>query len=137
MLGTVVGVVHQDRLLVRDAIVLHGDATQKLRAGDDARAPPPPTALQRALNRLREQSARDGKPWEFERLKTFLTGDRPAPSYRQVAADLETTEDAVKMAVHRLRRRFGEALRAEIGETVAKREEIDDEIRHLLSVLRA
>jgi RNA polymerase sigma-70 factor (ECF subfamily) len=53
-----------------------------------------------------------------------------------VAEELEMTEDAVKMAIHRLRKRFGGALRAEIAETVASEDEIDDEIRHLLSVLR-
>jgi RNA polymerase sigma-70 factor (ECF subfamily) len=95
------------------------------------------TVLQRVLNRLRQQFSRGGKPLEFERLKTYLTGERPAPSYRQVAAGLEMTEDAVKMAVHRLRRQFGEALRAEIGTTVEDPEAVDDEIRQLLSVLRS
>lgn len=94
------------------------------------------TVLQRVLDRMRAQAERDGKSWEFERLKTYLTGDRPAPTYRQVAEELEMTEDAVKMAIHRLRKRFGNVLRAEIGETVASENEIDDEIRYLLSVLR-
>jgi len=95
------------------------------------------TVLQRVLDRLRADFKRADKPRQFELLKTFLMGDEPAPSYRQVAADLQMTEDAVKMAVHRLRKRFGKALRAEILQTVANPAEVDDEVRHLLSVLGA
>ena len=95
------------------------------------------TVLQRVLDRLRGDFKRAGNPRQFELLKTFLMGDEPALSYHQVAADLEMTEAAVKMAVHRLRKRFGKALRAEIMQTVANPAEVDDEIRHLLSILGA
>ena len=71
----------------------------------------------------------------FEKLKGVLTGAEPALPYQQVAAELEMTEDAVKMAVHRLRKRFGKGLRAEIAETVSHRDEVDEEVRHLLQVL--
>jgi RNA polymerase sigma factor (sigma-70 family) len=94
------------------------------------------TVLQRVLGKLREDQESHGHSRLFERLKPCLTGERPARSYRELAADLEMTEDAVKMAVHRMRKRFAKTLRAEIAETVSTPEEIDDEIRHLLSLLR-
>ena len=93
------------------------------------------TVLERALERLREESARGGGTERFGRLKAYLTGDEPASSYREAAGDLGMTEPAVKTAVHRLRKRFGEHLRAEIAETVAGPEQVDEEVRHLLSVL--
>jgi len=95
------------------------------------------TVLQRVLGALRETYSPSGNNAKFDRLKAFIVGDQPSQTYKEVAADLEMTEDAVKMAVHRLRKQFGRALRSEIAETVACREEIDDEIRHLLSVLRS
>ena len=95
------------------------------------------TVLHRVLANLREEYTREGNVERFERLKPFITGEQPVPPYRQIADEMELTEDAVKMAVHRLRKRYGKTLRAEIAETVAGPEEVDDEIRHLLSVLRS
>ena len=95
------------------------------------------TVLQRVMERLRAEFVRDGKSPQFDRLRGFLTGEQPMPSHRQVAADLEVTEDAVKMAVHRLRKRFARVLRAEIAQTLDEPEGVEDEIRHLLSVLRS
>ena len=95
------------------------------------------TVLQRVMERLRAEFAREGKSVQFDRLRGSLTGERPMPSHRQVAADLEMTEDAVKMAAHRLRKRFAKTLRAEIAETLEEPEAVEDEIRYLLSVLRS
>ncbi len=95
------------------------------------------TVLQRVMERLRAEFVRDGKALQFDRLQGCLTGEQPMPSHRKVAADLEMTEDAVKMAAHRLRKRFAKTLRAEIAETLDEPEAVDDEIRHLLSVLRS
>ena len=58
-----------------------------------------------------------------------------ASAYAGWAAALGTSEGAVKVALHRMRRRFGEVLRSEIVHTVSSPEEIDDEIRHLLAVI--
>ncbi len=85
---------------------------------------------------LREQYARKGQAELFEKLKDLLIGGPPAESYGVLAKDLEMTEGAVRVAVHRLRRRFGELLRAEIAETVADEDEIDNEIRFLFAALR-
>lgn len=70
---------------------------------------------------------------QFRALKQFLTADKDAVPYATVAADLETTEGAVKVAVHRLRQRYRKLLREEIAHTVASPAEIDDEIRHLFA----
>lgn len=89
--------------------------------------------LERSLGRLRREYARSGKEQLFERTKAYLTGDGPA--YRDAAAELGLTEGAVKVAVHRLRRRFGEMLRRDVAETLGPGEETDEELRHLLRVL--
>lgn len=89
------------------------------------------TLLDRVLTRLGDETAR--KPLHFERLKVYLTGEDPDHTYAETAAALGMSEGAVKVAVHRLRRRFRECLREEIAETVSSAEEIEDEIRHLWS----
>lgn len=57
------------------------------------------------------------------------------PDTGEVAAELGTSEGAVKSSIHRLRQRFGQLLRAEIGETVSRPEDVDDEVKHLLGVI--
>jgi RNA polymerase sigma-70 factor (ECF subfamily) len=94
------------------------------------------TLLERALDRLGEEAESAGAKGRFERLKGFLTeNDGAAASYQEVAAELATTEGAVKTAVYRLRRRFGELLRDEVAGTVVHPDEVDAEIRHLLRSL--
>ena len=93
------------------------------------------TLLDLVLARLREEFAREGRERVFERLKDFLGGAAAEAPYRQAAADLDMTEAAVKMAVHRLRRQYRRLLRAQIAQTVVSPEEIDDEIRHLFAAL--
>jgi RNA polymerase sigma factor (sigma-70 family) len=95
------------------------------------------TVLEQVLARLRaEFSVLAGEPAVFDGLKQFLTGSGAAATYAQVAFDLGMTEGAVKVAVHRLRRRYRQLLRAEIAQTVADPDEVDDEIRYLLSCLQ-
>ena len=91
------------------------------------------TLLDRVLDRLREESAQAGKLAHFDALRGALTGEKTP--YAEIAVALETTEGAVKVAVHRLRERYRALLRAEIAETVASPSEIDDELRHLLAAL--
>ena len=93
------------------------------------------TLLDEALARLRQEFTGAGKAKLFECLKETLTGDGPRP-YAQIAADLDMSEQAVKVAVHRLRRRYQELLRAAIAQTVASADEIDDELRDLFSAVR-
>jgi RNA polymerase sigma factor (sigma-70 family) len=94
------------------------------------------TLLDRTLARLRHEHEASGKLAHFDALKTFLTGQAGAPSLRQVAEQLEMTEGAVKVAVHRLRQKYRELLRAEIAQTVAAEEEVDSELALLLAALR-
>ncbi len=56
--------------------------------------------------------------------------------YRETASALGISESAVKSAVHRLRKRLGQCLREEIAETVSDRSQVDEEVRHLLAVVR-
>jgi len=92
------------------------------------------TVLERALERLHIGLDDQGRA-RFDRLRPYLFGERPAPPYAQLATELDTTEGAVRNTIHRLRRRFGEEIRAEIADTVSIPEEIDDEVRHLLGVV--
>ena len=87
------------------------------------------------LGELRQEFEGEGRERDFERLKGFLTGEEPRLPYREVAAELSTSEAAVKTSVHRLRQRFGHLLRRLIAETVAGPEDVDDEVRYLLGVI--
>jgi RNA polymerase sigma-70 factor (ECF subfamily) len=92
--------------------------------------------LNRVLAQLREESVSAGKSAQFDRLSAFLSGDDDGVRYRQIAQELAMTEGAVKVAVHRLRQRFHEALREEVSLTVADPAEIGGEIRYLIEVVR-
>ena len=91
------------------------------------------TLLDLVLERLRLQYVASGKGAVFEQLKDQLMAERGALSYADAASRLGLSEGAVKVAAHRLRRRFRELFREEVGHTVSTPEEIDDEIRHLLA----
>jgi RNA polymerase sigma factor (sigma-70 family) len=94
------------------------------------------TLLERVMSRLQAETAhRPAKGPVFEALKPYLTGDEPQLSYAQTAFHLGMSEGAVKIAVHRLRRRFRELVRDEIAHTVSSPEEVDVELRHLWSAV--
>lgn len=95
------------------------------------------TMLERTLSRLKEEFVAQEKLVEFEHLKKFLTADRGEVPYTEVAGSMGMSEGAVRVAVHRLRRRFRELFREEVAQTVATPEDIDDELRHLLKALGA
>jgi RNA polymerase sigma-70 factor (ECF subfamily) len=95
------------------------------------------TLLQEVLQRLQDEFAGAGKQSLFERLKDFLTGEKATTTYRQIADELGTTEGALKVAVHRLRQRYRELLRAEIAQTVTGPEEVEDELRQLFAAVRS
>lgn len=92
--------------------------------------------LDRARARLREEQTEAGKQIHYERLERFLSGDRGDGSYAEVASNLGMSEGAVKVAIHRLRRRYGELLRNEIRQTVGQSSEVEAELTHLFAVLR-
>ena len=89
-------------------------------------------ALDRALRRLRAEANDGGNPAVTDALLPYLTESGGLPSYGEVGPRLGLTEGAVKVAVHRLRRRYGLILRAEIAETVSGEGEIEAELRDLL-----
>jgi RNA polymerase sigma-70 factor (ECF subfamily) len=93
------------------------------------------TLIEQTMARLRAEFERAGKTGEFERLKSFLTADKSEIPYATVAAELGMVESALRVAVHRLRRRYRELFREEIAHTLAEGEDIDEELRHLLTVL--
>lgn len=93
------------------------------------------TLLDRTFARLEAEFARAGKAPLFLLIKEHLTESRPGRSHAEIAAETGMTEGAVKVTVHRMRRRFRDLLRAEVAETVEDPGEIDDEVRHLMAVL--
>jgi RNA polymerase sigma-70 factor (ECF subfamily) len=93
------------------------------------------TVLERAIRRLDDEAPEGEGRRRFARLRGYLIDEQPGSPYSAAASDLGMTEDAVKAAVHRLRRRFGELLRDEIARTVRDRADVDGELRHLLEVV--
>jgi RNA polymerase sigma-70 factor (ECF subfamily) len=83
--------------------------------------------------RLEQEYLASGRAKLFEYLRGCLARDESALPYGEIAARLNLTEAAVKMAVQRLRARYREILRAEIAHTVSSAEEVEEEIRHLFS----
>jgi RNA polymerase sigma factor (sigma-70 family) len=95
------------------------------------------TLLDRVFARLRDEFDHAGKRNEFDHLKGFLTGEAAVISHRELAADLEMSEGAVRVAVHRLRRRYRDLVREEIAQTVAGPDVVDEELRDLFEALRS
>jgi RNA polymerase sigma-70 factor (ECF subfamily) len=93
------------------------------------------TLLAEALTKLREEYAAAGKLPLLEKLQPFLGGEGDAAPYQQIGDELGLSEGAVKVAVHRLRRRCRDILREEIAQTVSGPEEIDQELRDLLAAV--
>jgi RNA polymerase sigma factor (sigma-70 family) len=91
--------------------------------------------LDHVLGKLQAEFASAGKLEQFEAMKILIWGDRSAPAYSDVATRLRMTEGALKVAVHRLRHRYRELLRDEVARTVAGPSEVDEELRHLLTVV--
>jgi RNA polymerase sigma-70 factor (ECF subfamily) len=93
--------------------------------------------IEQALGRLRDEQTVAGKQRLFESLKGTLGGDNAARPYAELAVELGMSLEAIKVTVHRLRRRYGELLRAEIAQTVTTSEEVEDELRALFAAVRA
>lgn len=95
------------------------------------------TVVEQALRRLREECESQGRLRAFETLRPCLGAERQEVSYSALSQTLRVPEATVKQLVHRLRRRYRSLLREEVAETVADPAEVDEEIRHLCSVLGA
>lgn len=92
------------------------------------------SVLDRVMDRLRREFVLHGRPEHFDRLKVFLLGQPDAP-YAALARELGTSEGALKVAIHRLRKRYRDLFRQEIADTVANGEEVESELRFLAEVL--
>ena len=94
------------------------------------------SVLDRVVETLREEFVHHGRPEHFERLKVFLLGQSDAP-YATLAREMNTSEGALKVAIHRLRKRYRELFRQEIADTVADPAEVESELRYLAAALTA
>jgi len=92
--------------------------------------------LQSVIEGLRAEYAAGDQAALFDALKDTLTGDRPDATYAAIGIRIGLSEGAVKVASHRLRARYRERLRAEVGRTVSSPAEIDEEIRFLFAAFR-
>jgi RNA polymerase sigma-70 factor (ECF subfamily) len=90
--------------------------------------------LDRVVEKLREEFVHHGRLGHFEQLKVFLLGQSDAP-YAALAQEMKTSEGALKVAIHRLRKRYRELFRQEIADTVANPAEVESELRFLAAVL--
>jgi RNA polymerase sigma-70 factor (ECF subfamily) len=93
------------------------------------------TVIDRVMTELRGEAVRQGGGDQFDRLKSCLLGGAPEGGYAAVGRELSMSDGAVKVAVHRLRRRFQRALREHIAGTVLDPADVDDEIRFLIHAL--
>jgi RNA polymerase sigma-70 factor (ECF subfamily) len=93
------------------------------------------TLLDRALDRLGREQAEAGKWAQFPALKPWLTGDKQAVSQAALAASLGLSEGALRVTLHRLRKRFRELVKEEIAGTVGDSAHVREEMRYLLEVL--
>jgi len=93
------------------------------------------TLVREVLQQLHREHDERGKGAAFIALQPWLTGEPTGADYDRLAAQLSMEPGAVKVALHRLRRRFGELLRNEVAHTVTCPEEVEAEIRHLLFTL--
>lgn len=92
------------------------------------------TLLDRALRELRQELAATGKADHFDVMKPWLTGAADSPQ-SEVAARLGLSENALKVAIHRLRARFRELVKAEIARTVAEPTHVAGELKYLIEVM--
>ena len=91
--------------------------------------------IEHAMQHLEAELRSAGKESIFQQLRLHLQGDRGGRPYAEIAAVWGVSESAVKTTVHRLRRRFGELLRAEVARTISDDAEVEGELRHLIEMV--
>jgi RNA polymerase sigma-70 factor (ECF subfamily) len=92
-------------------------------------------ALKQALKVLQQECEAHGKGPLFWETRHLISGERDGADYAAISQALGMREGAVRVAVHRLRQRYGELLRREVAETVSGEDEVDEELRFLFQVL--
>jgi RNA polymerase sigma-70 factor (ECF subfamily) len=93
------------------------------------------TVLKQAMNALQSECEANGKGDLFRETKNLISGERDKAAYAQISKNLNMGEGAVRVAVHRLRQRYGDLLRNQIAHTVNSEEEVDQELRYLFQVV--
>ncbi len=93
------------------------------------------TVLERVIAQLAAEFDAAGKAAHFSLLKAWLTGDEGEATQAQVAARLGTNEGALKVSIHRLRKRFRDLIKAEVAHTVGSEVEAREELTHLLAAM--
>jgi RNA polymerase sigma-70 factor (ECF subfamily) len=93
------------------------------------------TVLDAVMRALREEFRAAGKEKEFETLKTVLDAPKDGAGFAELAPRVGTSEGAARVAAHRLRKRFRDLFREKVADTVASREDVEEEMRHLVAVL--
>lgn len=120
-----------------------GDGDSEIQISDTS-SPAPETffdrewalaVMARALEVLQREFAASSKADQFDALKPWLMGDAPSMSQAAAARQLGVSEGAVKVVIHRLRKRFRDAVRAEIAQTLRDPSLVDEELRHLIEAL--
>jgi RNA polymerase sigma factor (sigma-70 family) len=91
--------------------------------------------LERAFEAMRDEAGDASSRREFELVKPWLTGQPVDRTQADVARELNRSEGAVRVSIHRLRRRFRDLVKTEIAQTVQEPGEVGDELRHLIAVL--
>jgi RNA polymerase sigma-70 factor (ECF subfamily) len=95
------------------------------------------TVLKQAMDALERECAETGKSALFREVKPVLSGEPEGVSYATLGHRLSMTESALRVAIHRLRHRYGELLRAEVSRTLEPNGEVEEELRHLAYALSA
>ena len=91
--------------------------------------------LSEALKQVEQQYVENDKSELFEQIKVFLGDSRQVP-YKTIAAELDTSVGAIKVAVHRLRERYGEQVRLQIAKTLESTADVDQELQALMDALK-
>lgn len=89
------------------------------------------TLMENALNRVRELYTKSGKAHVFDTLKSYLADSEPA-RLQEIGAEWKMSETAMRVALHRLRKRCRDALRAEVARTLESTEDLDSELATLM-----
>ncbi len=93
------------------------------------------TVLEQTMEALERECEASGKAALFREAKDLLSGERDAGAYARISQRLAMAEGTARVAIHRLRQRYGALLRSEIAQTVGTAEEVDEEMRFLLTAL--
>ena len=93
--------------------------------------------LHTAEHRLREDFARGNNLEDFERLREYLPHGENATPYPQIAATLGISEGALRLQIHRMRKRYAKLIEEEITQTVDDQDEAKAELEHLMKVIGA